>query len=66
MNDLDLREVQAFKAVKEINSDHFWCKNFGELCPKHNGICGKECEAYAPKNGKNGCCRHVGHLYTPR
>jgi hypothetical protein len=40
----------------------FYCREFGEFGEK--GVsCGKECESYAPCNGKNGKCKHMGFTY---
>lgn len=64
MLDFELNEVLAYKAVREYNSDFFYCKQFGEVCAKHSFTCSKECKEYTPKNGKNGCCKYVGYLYV--
>lgn len=63
MIDFGLNEVLAYKAVREYRSDYFWCKEFSEIGEKGQH-CGKECGSYSPKNGKNGCCKYVGHLYV--
>jgi len=55
--------VRAYEAVKVTGTDLFFCIHFQEVCEK--GHCGKECEFYKPRNGKSGCCSHVGQLYEP-
>lgn len=58
-----IKEVKAYEAVREINNDFFWCNEFGEVGEKGQS-CGKQCRSYAPRNGKSGCCKHVGNLYA--
>ncbi len=58
-----IKEVKAYEAVIDINNDFFWCKEFGEVGEKGQS-CGKKCGFYEPRNGKSGCCKHVGNLYT--
>jgi hypothetical protein len=58
-----IKEVKAYEALREINRDFFWCNEFGEVGEKGQS-CGKQCGSYEPRNGKNGCCKHVGHLYV--
>ena len=37
----------------------FWCKKYEFSGTSSSVYCGKSnCEAYKPKNGKNGCCRY--------
>lgn len=54
---------KAYEAVKCTDYDLFFCIHFQEVCEK--GHCGKECKFYKPRNGKSGCCIHVGQLYEP-
>lgn len=56
--------LEVFKAEKYIDSEFFFCKAVGECGIK--GECGSDCPDYAPRNGKNGCCKHFGNsLYQP-
>ena len=56
-----LKELEAWEAIPTRDNDYFYCKEFMEVGEK--GDCGKSCCKYAPKNGKSGCCKHVGKLY---
>ena len=42
--------------------DFFWCHAHQECGESRQG-CGRECDHYAPRNGKSGRCRHHGHCY---
>jgi len=41
-----------------------WCKQFHDMVETGQGNCGKLCEKYSPRNGKNGRCRFSGHFYV--
>ena len=59
----ELVELTAFKAKRIKVNDFFFCKKNG-VVEKDNMTCGiKWCSMYSPKNGKSGCCKHVGNLY---
>lgn len=57
-------EMVLFEAVMEKDTEHFFCSFFGEVGIKGEGACGKECEKYSPRNGKNGRCKHSKNCYT--
>ena len=57
-----LTEVKANLAEIHKSNDFFYCKEFGNIGEKGES-CGKICDFYTPKNGKSGCCKHVGNLY---
>ena len=57
-------EMQAFEAVRDYGSGYTYCKKFAEIL-ETGEHCGKQCEEYSPRNGRSGCCKHVGCLYTP-
>ena len=58
-----LVELIAFRARRITVNDFFLCKING-VAEKDNMTCGKKwCSMYSPKNGKSGCCKHVGSLY---
>ena len=61
MRDNEVNELKAFKAVPTSDPYYMYCTRFDEIGEKGN--CGKFCEAYAPRNGKSGACRHLGKLY---
>ncbi len=58
MADEDIDEITVYRAEREIGSDAFYCKDLGEAYLKEDSPCGKNCTEYAPRNGKNGNCRH--------
>jgi len=61
MVDNDIKEMDVYLAKREIQSHYFFCKHFQECGER--GECGKHCEAYNPRNGKNGVCKHFGYTY---
>ena len=67
MKDEGLKEVEIREAIREVGSDYFFCKKFGEvgLKDENDKICGKICDKYKPKNGKSGCCVYRGYCYEP-
>jgi len=58
-----LCEMDLWLAKREIKSSYFFCKHFGEVGNKTEGVCGKSCEGYKPRNGKSGVCFHYGYTY---
>ena len=66
MNELELQQVTIAKAVRETNTNYFFCKAVDECILKElDDPCGKSCTDYEPRNGKNGCCKHRGFCYAP-
>lgn len=61
MMEYGINQIEANEAIPTKDNDYFYCKEFGEVGEKR--YCGKICDKYSPKNGKSGCCRHVGKLY---
>ena len=60
----ELTEMEVFEAKIEYGTGLFWCNKQGELGEVGEG-CGKMCEEYKPRNGKNGRCVHSGPVYSP-
>ncbi len=56
-----LSELVLFEAKPTKDNEYFFCRAVGEVGER--GECGRHCEDYTPKNGKNGCCKYVGGLY---
>lgn len=54
-------KIELTEAKRIIGSDYFYCKEFQEVGEK--GYCGKVCEKYEPRNGKNGICKHSRNPY---
>lgn len=62
MKENGIKETQVFEAVADKGSPYFYCNEFSEIGEVGQG-CGKICESYKPRNGKNGRCVHSGHVY---
>jgi len=63
-DDLEIGDsIELTEAEMEIGTDHFYCNEYMEVGLKGEG-CGKECESYSPRNGKNGRCKHSKNCYT--
>ena len=58
------KEQKVYKAKMSKNHDYFYCREFSEVGEVGEG-CGRECEKYSPRNGKNGRCRYSANLYEP-
>jgi hypothetical protein len=58
MKEQGIKELKVFKVKPEIIPDVFYCHYVDEFCMKSDEPCGKTCEEYSPRNGKNGRCRH--------
>ncbi len=64
MRQQGITEMQVYPAKIQIGEDYFFCQEFGEPGLKGEG-CGKDCESYDPRNGKNGRCRYSANCYEP-
>ena len=52
-------EVEVIEAILDLTGGGvFWCKVYSFCGDDTSDSCGKQCEEYKPKNGKNGCCKH--------
>jgi hypothetical protein len=63
MTEKGLKEMGVFEAIKYKSSDVFWCQV--ECLPGDDSqdTCGKQCNNYAPRNGKSGCCRYYSKYF---
>jgi len=61
MQDEGLTEITVLEAHKSTEKEYIYCACIGEC--GESSECGKECDCYEPRNGKNGCCRHRRTLY---
>jgi hypothetical protein len=59
-----IQEMTVIEAVKDNSKDYFYCQSAGEVT-ENDGICGKGCCDYEPRNGKNGICNHKSPCYFP-
>ena len=60
--DMALEEIEIIEAKRDLGNGYFFCKHFQEIGEVGEG-CGKLCEAYKPRNGKNGRCVYSGYTY---
>ena len=62
MRDNGLTEMTVLEAIpmKSSETDYMWCKENEAAGEK--GECGRFCDAYEPRNGKSGMCKHQGRL----
>lgn len=63
-NDLDAPDtLTLLEAEKAFGTGFFTCQHFGQVGESKES-CGKQCEAYKPRNGMSGICVHHGPVYT--
>lgn len=63
-----LTHVRLYPAVKEKGTGDFYCNEFdfvgnSRMASADYHRCGRACDAYAPRNGKSGRCRHSKAVY---
>jgi hypothetical protein len=51
-------EIDVMQAVPDKEKGIFWCKHEAFCGDDSTDTCGKQCYAYAPRNGKSGCCKY--------
>ena len=61
----DLTEMTIYPAKMIKGQLIAWCSEFGESMETQCGDCGKECDKYKPRNGKNGRCKFSKNCYEP-
>jgi len=59
------QERRLYPAKMETGSGTFYCTEFDAICGKGDDLnpCGRLCDAYEPRNGKNGRCRNSKNFY---
>lgn len=62
MKENNINHMEVVEAKVEYGTGFFFCHHFYEV-GESNDTCGKICEAYNPRNGKNGVCTHHGNVY---
>ena len=65
MKERELLKIDVTLAIRELKSYYFYCRLNFEVMGKNDECCGKFCEDYRPRNGKSGCCKFWGFVYTP-
>ena len=54
----EVTEMGVYEAIPDRTTGAFWCKVECFCGDDSSDTCGKQCRQYAPRNGKNGCCKH--------
>jgi hypothetical protein len=65
MEEEEVEQVSAYIAIRLSMKWHFHCNWSDEPSYSDEGICGKHCEGYKPRNGKTGLCLHKRHSFQP-
>lgn len=63
MREEDISQLKLYEGKIEYDSDHFYCDEYFAVGLKSERGCGKICEGYKPRNGKNGRCMHSKNCY---
>jgi len=63
MKENDISEMEVTEAEMETDTVYFYCREFQEIGDVGQG-CGRMCKKYAPRNGKNGRCKHSANPYS--
>ena len=58
-----ISEETVTEAEIERGTGMFWCNEFFEIGDSSEGTCGRTCDGYKPRNGKNGICVHHRNPY---
>lgn len=61
-NDLGISVVVELQK-RAKNAEYLFCMNCRDFVLTSD-TCGKKCSAYAPRNGKSGCCRWATRGFT--
>jgi tagatose-1,6-bisphosphate aldolase non-catalytic subunit AgaZ/GatZ len=61
MKEEEITELTVLEAIKSKEKQYIYCTEV-DTCGEASE-CGKQCEAYEPRNGKNGCCKHRRAIY---
>ena len=64
-NNSGLDEIEVTEAKRVTKHGWFFCTKLQESAEIEFSGCGKFCEYYSPRNGKNGRCRYSGYCYEP-
>lgn len=56
-----LKSLTLRENIIDKCTDYFYCTEFDEV--GESGNCGKKCDKYKPRNGKNGVCMHHRRCY---
>jgi hypothetical protein len=65
MKEEGLTEIEVYPAVMMKGEDYAWCSEFQDFTEVRSGDCGRFCDKYGPRNGKNGRCKYSKNCYEP-
>jgi len=63
MKEREITEIEVYPAKIMISSGFYYCKILETMSESSEGECGKLCEYYKPRNGKNGRCKYHANTY---
>ena len=63
MQENNITKMVIYEAKAEFGLGFFYCKEYMDVYEQDGMTCGKHCEKYKPRNGKNGRCVHNGYCY---
>lgn len=64
MKEFEIEEIVLYPAKRDLSGPGFFCQKYNEVGERgKDSGCGKLCDGYAPRNGKNGICKHWRHCY---
>jgi len=64
MKDRGISGMEVYPAKITFGTGYFYCQEYAEV-GESGESCGKFCEFYKPRNGKNGRCKHHSNCYEP-
>ena len=64
MEERGTTEIEIYPAKMVVGERMFYCQEYGYVGESGEG-CGRFCDSYKPRNGKNGRCRHHSNTYEP-
>jgi hypothetical protein len=63
MKERGITEMKVYPAKMIKGEDFAYCTEYSEPVETGAGDCGRFCEFYKPRNGKNGRCRFSSNCY---
>ena len=65
MKERGIDQITVYPAKMLKGEEYAWCTEFQDMVEVKQGDCGRFCEKYSPRNGKNGRCRFSANTYEP-
>lgn len=63
MDEMGVTEMKVWPAKADIGGDGFFCAEHQRIWERGSGC--EDCPEYAPRNGRNGICKHWRHCRVP-